>query len=347
MSTKSILFQGVITASGIVNFDHTDGKWLLKKAKRDSVSQLSHNNVKIAKHAYKEKGIDKDGNQVLEAVLKISKDCLRNGIFFKDQPFHNTAIVYSDAVFCKHIASKAGILRGYMYTDVSLKKKSPVYISDAKQTSNNVSSIDIGSLNSPKDQKVDTNSDSGITMHFKETISGLTTYEFYGAIDVTELQFISLSQIYDRMAVDPNHLDLYIKELETTLGSEVSPKAFYIKKGVTNGLPEEGILLTQKQVMVLIEGFFERLLNLEITRGANGRAWLTSLDITPRNGGLDYEKHGTTITDVSDIAKIIDNIEITYDKYSEKDALYLYKKFETGKKEKAEIKTAKKSDSKK
>jgi hypothetical protein len=177
-------------------------------------------------------------------------------------------------------------------------------------------------------------------MHFKESIGGLVTYEFQGAIDISELQFISLSQIYDRLAVDPNYLEYYIQALEATLGSKVSAKAFYTKTTATNGLPEEGILLTPEQVKVLVVAFFTRLLDLEIFRGANGRAWLESLEIIPKQSGLDFNKKGFAVKSAEDVRKNIGEPHTFYTEYNEANALKLYEDIEVGKKNLAGNKNA-------
>jgi hypothetical protein len=346
MSTKSIVFKGTINSNGIVNFDGKDAKWMLREAMTNFRSQLSHGNVKIAKHAYTCEGTDANGHPIYKAVLKISKDCLRNGIFKNDQPFHNPGIVHAPAVLIKLLASFAGLLRGYMFADDGIKRKSPVYISDAVQVSNNVSTIDIGTQSSPKETKVDGDAEAGLTMHFKESIGGMVTYEFQGSIDISELQFISLSQMYDRLAIDPNYLPAYTVALEATLGSKVGAKAFYTKTTATNGLPEEGILLTPEQVKVLIVAFFTRLLDLEILRGANGRAWLETLEIVPKQGGLDFDKKGISVKSPEDVLKAIGEPHTFYTEHNEAEALKLYENIEVGKKNlagnKSAVKAAKK-----
>lgn len=328
MATKSILFRGTITSSGIVNFDG-DPSWLVKQALKDKLPGMWHDNIKVAKHAITKVG-EKDGSPVYNVVLKISKDCIRNGIFINDQPFHNPGIVHAEKQLINLIASTAGLLRGYMFADTGIKRKTPTYISDARQISDNVSTLDIGTQNSPKKSKEDGDDKSGLTMHFKEAISGLTTYEFFGSIDLSELQFISLSQVYDRMAVDPNHLKAYTEVLERTLGSEVSGKAFYKKSTATNGLPEEGILLTPEQMKKLIGEFFQRLFDLEILRGANGRAWLNTLEIFPREGGLDYNQKGVAVKNVTEVLDVVGDVHIFYDAYNEDEAKKLYESIDSG-----------------
>jgi hypothetical protein len=339
---KSIRFRGQIKSSGIVNFDGKDAKWLLKKAKPDCRAQLSHDNAKVAKHSFTQEGVDTDGSPILNAVLKISKDCIRQSVYKGDQPFHNPAVVHATKILLKLISSVAGLTRGYMFADAGIKRKSPVYLSDAIQVSKNVSTIDIGTQNAPKEQKVDPNDAAGLTMHFKESIGGLVDYEFEGAIDLSELQFLSLSEIYDRKVVDPNYVEAYIEELKNTLGSAVAPKAFYIKKTAVGGLPEEGILLNSDQVKVLVEGFFKRLFDLEITRGACGRAWLESLEVMPKHSGLDTSGW-IKVKDASEVIKTIEDVQSFYEVYSEAEALKLYEDIDTGKKKQAAVKTAKKT----
>ncbi|MCK9442544.1 MAG: hypothetical protein M0Q13_14135 [Methanothrix sp.] len=43
MLVKSIRFSGEITSNGIVNFDDGNAKWLLRKAKKEFLDQLSNN----------------------------------------------------------------------------------------------------------------------------------------------------------------------------------------------------------------------------------------------------------------------------------------------------------------
>lgn len=340
MSIKSILFKGVITSSGIVNFDGKDAKWLLKKAKEDCRNQLSHNNAKVAKHAFM-----LDGDK-LSAVLKISKDCIRQSLFKEDQPFHNPAIVHAKKVLIKLLSSVAGLLRGYMFADVGIKKKSAIYISDAVQISKNVSTIDIGTQNAPKVEKESAEDDAGLSLHFKESIGGNVDYEFEGALDLDELQFISLSQVYDRMAIDPNYMDIYLQNLETTLGSKPSGKAFYIKKTAVGGLPEEGVLLNSDQVKFLIGEFFKRFFNLEITRGACGRAWLKSLEVAPKQGGLE-NSGWRPVKNVDDIMAVVDSVHSFYDGYDEAEAVKLYEGLNAGRLEQGIAKKAKKDAKKK
>lgn len=338
---KSVKFRGEISSSGIVNFDGKEARFIIRKAKPDFKSALSNDNVKLAKHAIFQSGTWEDGSPKLTAVLKISKDCIRQAMFFDDQPFHNPAIIYAPKLLIKAIASPVGILRGYMYPDVGVKKSSPIYMSDAVQTSNNVSTIDFGSTHMTRDEKVNPDDESGTSIHYKESIGGIVTYGFEGSLHLTELQFISLSEMHDRLGVDPNYLVDYLKNLETFLGDKTPEKAFYVMKTAAAGLPEEGLLFSPIQVRTLVEAFFTRLINLEICRGASGRAWLSNLEVGIKSRGLE-EPVWNPVKSIEDVMAKIPPVEPAYAKFNEEEALALYEKFSTGKAKSKEAKSERK-----
>jgi len=342
MSVKSVRFNGVIASSGIVNFEG-DASWLIKCGLSERYSgDRIHNNIKYAKHAVKKTGTTEDGKDKYDIRLKISKDCLRQGIFVDEQPSHNLGIVYSEIIFNKFLSSKSALLRGYLFADKGIKRKSSVYVSDAIQSSDNISTVDVGTMNAHKDSKADKDAEGGLTLHYKETISGLTKYEFEGSIDLSELQFISISEVYDRKAIDPNYLDFYVTELEKVVGGKVK-KGFFIKNTATNGLPEEGILLDSDQVKVLVKYFFERIIDLEIVRGASGRAWLDSIEIMVKENGLinsEYKK----VTSVDDVMNSISDVHCFYNFFNEEEAKHLYDEIDIGKKKNSDGKKSKKEN---
>jgi len=344
MAIKSIRFRGKITSNGIVNFDGEKAKWHLIKDSRYSFDP-KFKNYKIAKHSITQSGVSEKGRPIFHAVLKISKNCIRQAIFKDDQPFHNPHIYHAENILIKLLSSAAGLLRGYLFADLGIKKKSPIFISDAVQISNNVSTIDVGTTNGPKDKKADTDDDGGLSLYYKESIGGEVIYEFQGALDLDELQFISLSQIYDRLAVNPNYLGPYMKNLETTLGSKPGNKAFFIKKTAVNGLPEEGILLNSDQVKVLIKEFFQRFLNMEIYRGASGHAWLSELEIMPKSNGLN-NTNWIPVKTSEDVLNPIDSVHCFYDEYDQEEAVNLYKYIDIEKQKQNDQKKAKKAKSK-
>jgi hypothetical protein len=355
MSVKSIRFNGVIVSSGIVNFEGSDNRYVGDKipsiiretmcnSGRGGFTIKNYKNIKYAKHAVKKIGTTEDGKNIYDLILKISKDCLRQGIFSDEQPSHNPGIVYSEIIFNKFLSSKSGLLRGYFFANKGIKRKSSVYVSDAIQSSDNISTVDVGTMNAHKDSKADKDAEGSLALHYKETISGLTKYEFEGSIDLSELQFISISEDYDRKAIDPNYLDFYVTELEKVVGGKVK-KGYFIKNTATNGLPEEGILLDSDQVKVLVKYFFERIIDLEIVRGASGRAWLDSIEIMVKENGLingEYKK----VTSVNDVMNSISDVHCFYNYFNEDKAKRLYDEINIGNKKNLDGKKSKKEGKK-
>jgi len=158
---------------------------------------------------------------------------------------------------------------------------------------------------------------------------------------LSELQFISTCETYDRKAIDPDYIDFYISELEKTVGGKVDT-GFYIKNTASNGIPEQGIHLNSEQVKVLVERFFEKLFDLEIFRGASGRAWLSDLKVMFKENGIDNGEYHK----FSSANEIVKNVEVCdfYTKYNEEEALKLYQDIKS---KKAEVKKGKKDKVKK
>jgi len=329
MSVKSLWFKVRMCGRGIVNYDGKDARWTLKEYLSKIVSALGHDNVKVAKHSIRKVGME-DGKPKYEIKLKVSAACIRHSLFEADQPFHNPAIIHAPKILVKLISSVAGLLRGYMFECkgvVGIKRKSPVMITDAEQSNTTVPTFDIGTMSAPRTQKEDAEDVSGLTLHYKETICDVV-YDFEGAIDLNLLQFISLSEMYDRLAVNPHYLQEYRTSLEKTLGSPAPEYAWYIYKTASNGLPEEGLLLSQEQVVVLVKEFFQRLCGMLITRGGGGYAKVEEVKVKHISNPIeDYSNDPAgyyTVKTPQDLRLKPEDVEIFYTKISEEDSKKMY-----------------------
>ena len=325
---KSILFKGTIRGSGIVNYDGKDQKRMLMRHKRDERgTSLKFENFKVAKHSFIKKGVDDNGNAQYEVRLKISSACLRNAIFQEDIPFQNPMIMHSKKLLNASIASVASLLRGYMFEQEGvqgLKRKSPVIITDAEQTAGGLSTIDLHSSSAAKRTKGGDDDTSDTSLFFKETV-GDVEYIFKGAVNLIDLQFISLSDMFDRMAVNPDCFEtLYRPNLERGLGSKVEDPGFYLIKHAVNALPEEGVLLSQTQTVLLIREFFKRLLTLNITRSASGYASLADLQIKfvhdPIADKMDDAAGWVNVSKMDDIKINAEDIIVAFSKISKDEA---------------------------
>lgn len=325
---KSILFKGTIKGNGIVNYDAKDQKWMLKKYKFDEWGNaLKFDNIKIAKHALVKTGNDENGKPQYEVRLKISSNCLRNAIFKEDHPFQNSMILHSKKLLNMSIASVGSLLRGYMFEQegfTGLKRKSPVIITDAEQIAGGLPTIDVHSTSGAKKTKESEDDTSDTSLFYKETV-GDVEYSFKGAINLPDLQFIPLSDTFDRMAVNPDDFEtLYKPYLERSIGSKINDPGFYMINGAVNAVPEEGVLLSQAQTAFLVKEFFKRLLSLTITRNASGYASLDGLQVKfvrdPLKDRMDDDTGWTTVKNVDDIQLKAEEIVVSFNRISKEEA---------------------------
>ena len=192
------------------------------------------------------------------------------------------------------------------------RKDLPGFITDAEQTAGELSTIDLHTTSGAKRTKESDDDASDTSLFYKETV-GAVEYSFKGVINLADLQFIPISDTFDRMAVNPDDFEkLYRSHLESSVGSKVDDPGFYLIKSAVNAVPEEGVLLNPSQTALLVKEFFKRLLALNITRSASGYASLS---------GLQIKFVHDPITDKMDDIKIKpDEITVAFGKVSKVEA---------------------------
>lgn len=261
MSVKSILFRVELKGQGIVNFDSSDQKLMFNKLKR---GYQSHDNVNYAKKNFY---MDLDGNY--EGRIKISSNCLRHLIFHESQMFHATSLMHTPDLLMYAIASPCALLRGYLYAKKleTIKRKSPITITDAEQVSDNKTTmpqIEVCAKSGEKDtDKNKTKSDP--IYFFKETVGDIK-YQAVGAIDLMELQFISCSTMFDRLAFNSDDFAKYKDALAERIPNLDCNMGFYQINNSDINIPEYGVKLSQENVNFLVRDFFNRLLNVNLKR---------------------------------------------------------------------------------
>jgi len=348
----------VIKGNGIVNYGSKEDGFILKKIIPDWWRYLQHDNYKVAKHVIKKTGENEKGESLYDVKLKISSACIRNAIFSGDQPFHNPDLIHAPKALIKLIASAVGVLRGYMFeiTGGGIKRKSPITITDAIQIGDEKPTMDIGTQTCPKNPdtegKKDLDESGGLSMHYKESV-GNVEYLAHGAVDLCELQFISLSQKYDRLAVNPDYFEEYRTNLKRIVGGEIK-KGFCIR-GI-NGLPEEGALLNGDQCTSLVEIFFKKLLGFRIVRGGGGMAEISQLKIKflkdPIEDKFSSEEGWHKVSTVDDLKSRLsgETIHQFYTELSQEESEALYAEMDKGKEKISDakkIEKAKKAEEKK
>ena len=191
--------------------------------------------------------------------LYISQNCIRHHLF-REQAFD---LHYANAKNIKEVlASLTGLIRGFVVPATQNKRTSPLLLEDFVDQLGNGNFEQFG-------QAGERDSSS----FYSKTTFGDTEYISYGSISVEQLQFISLDKKFDReaMAIKEGEGEEVAKLVEAyivSLDSSRSPKATFHKNCVRNGTifeeGENGILLNDDAVAILIEETLRKLGELSI-----------------------------------------------------------------------------------
>ncbi len=192
--------------------------------------------------------------------LYISQNCVRHHLF-RDQAYD---LHYAkDKNLEKVIASITGLIRGYVVPSSQCKRTSPLLIEDFVDQLGNGNFEQFG-------QAGERDSSS----FFSKTTFGDTEYLSYGSISIEQLQFISLDNKFDRAAmigVDEGRgaavaqlVQDYIKSLNPELSPEANFHENYVRNGTIFEEGENGILLNQDAIQILVDTTIQKIKELSI-----------------------------------------------------------------------------------
>lgn len=180
------------------------------------------------------------------------------------------AIMTDENIYCNYLLSDVGLTRGYMFAKSvdgnTLKRKSPLTITDAIQTNNNVSNLmEVGSTTGERTD----------TSFFTVEKIGDVTYSAKGVIDLKTLAFVPADVRFDRAAVMTEWCEkgLIDRVLRFHYGDEAQYKIGYFTssaKYLTNTFAEYGIMLGDEIVNRLVKHILTNILKLNIRRNT---AW--------------------------------------------------------------------------
>lgn len=264
---KSILFRATLEGKGVVNFDSNDQKYMWNQLKNKERS--THDNVSFAKKNWYLK------NGELTYKLKISSDCLRHEIFKEEFQFQSANVCNSPELLLAAIANPSAILRGYMFAEKAsvLKKRSCFTISDAEQTNDSVSALETFSRSGKKN----TDENQADNTFFKKETIGEVQYACEGFVDLRELQFISLDEIFDRLAFNSDYYPTYKTLLQTKIPEFNAEPKYYQLKNSEVKIPEYGILFSKENIVFLTKELFKRIFNINIIK-SKSYAKITKLE---------------------------------------------------------------------
>jgi hypothetical protein len=191
--------------------------------------------------------------------LYISQNCIRHHLF-RDQAYD---IHYAkNKNLEKVLASITGLIRGYVVPSSQCKRTSPLLLEDFVDQLGNGNFEQFG-------QAGERDSSS----FFSKTTFGDTEYISYGSISIEQLQFISLDNKFDRAAMTikegqgeevANLIQNYIKSLSPSLNPEAKFHENYVRNGAIFEEGENGILLNQDAIQILVETTIQMLEDLSI-----------------------------------------------------------------------------------
>jgi len=346
---KNILFKIKLKGKGIVNYDSNEQKRILFNYDSKNTNHLRDTNKNVS---FAKKNFFLDKNGILNYKIKISSDALRNNIFKEDLVAQTSSFIYHPALLYSYIASPLGILRGYMFAGKdgkTIKRKSPLTITDAEQISSGKSYIETFSRSGEKD--IHENKEVSDTSFFKKETIGDIEYQTEGNLNIGDLQFISADSIFDRVCFNPNEYEDYYKKFaEVNISDYNGDIGYYTMKTSIVDIPEYGLLLSDKTVKVLIKEIFKRILKLNIVR-TKAYAELYELNIklveNPLIDTFNNKNNWISINSEDDIEQLINNIQFfkMYEKEDDTKAKEIRQKIEDEYNKKQEL--AKKSKLKK
>lgn len=279
-NVRSIQFELTLKGDGCVNFDSTEQLEYLRSVNivKYGDSSFYNNGKALSNILFSKKTFrtSPENDKIVEYHVKVSSECLRNAIFKEGMPFQSPTIMNIPHVLYSALAHPVSLVRGYMYASktVSLKKKSPLYITDAEEVGVWRRSIatDFHSRSGQKESNEGKGSDdSKDNSIYKIENVGKATYVAKGGIDVQELGFISADPIYERMAVNvdggANEI-IYLNTLSKNLNINTPEfKYYYLNNSYTGDeWAERGILLNNEAVNNLIKNTLQNILNISIIR---------------------------------------------------------------------------------
>lgn len=228
--------------------------------------------------------------------LYISQNCIRHHLF-RDQALPDLQDPIVAKNMDKILCSITGLVRGYVIPKTEDKRTSALLITDFVDQKGNGNYEQMGRSGS-KEKRETKSGEEKSTSLFSKTTFGDTEYESYGSISIEQLQFISLSNKFSRRAMMVNNekeakeiakkLTDFFNEIGGEVGAEAIYHSNYVRRGAILNIGEEGILLNDQAIGILVNETLDRLRNLSI-RQAKGYMYVDSVEVdyNDGNGGKD------------------------------------------------------------
>lgn len=215
--------------------------------------------------------------------LYVSQNCVRHHLF-REQAY--------DLHYAKNknleevIASLTGLIRGYVVPSSQCKRTSPLLIEDFVDLLGNGNFEQFGRAGG-KEKEMTKSGEEKSSTFFSKTTFGDTEYLSYGSINIEQLQFISLDKKFDRAAMNiekkpGKEVAQLVQDFIKSLNPELSPEARFHENYVRNGTifeeGENGILLNQDAIQILVDTTIQKIKELSI-RQAKSYMYVDEIEV--------------------------------------------------------------------
>ena len=282
------LGHGVVNWNGSPNltiFDHSKNKYqnvtnhnLPKLRGYSNVKEFDENGA--AKFYQQPQSIDFSKNK-----LYISQICIRHHLFRGEH--YNLQSPQLETNTIDLLCSITGLVRGYVIPKNENKRTSPLLLTDFVDQLGNGNFEQMGRSGSKEKEATKSGVDESNSL-FSKTTFGDTKYIAYGSISVELLQFIPLCADFGRQAMIVNNdkegkevAEKIIKYLKSIGGSDdvnVSYHKNYVRNGAIFNEGEQGVLLNDAAIDVLVQKTLELVTNLSI-RQAKGYMYVDTIEV--------------------------------------------------------------------
>lgn len=289
---KSVDFKITALGHGVVNWNGSptltikdDGKY--RNINNHSMPKLrGYSNVKefnedgSAKFYHHPEDVD-----LSKVKLYVSQNCVRHHLF-KDEKYNlNSPQLLDNPI--KLLCSLTGLLRGYVIPRNENKRTSPLLLTDFVDSLNKCNFEQMGRSGSKDKEETKSGKDKSNSLFSKLTY-GDTKYTAYGSISIEQLQFIPLCADFGRQAFIVNNdkegneiantLSEYVQSLSGRKNAQATYHKNYVRKGTIFDEGENGILLNDDAIDVLVTEMITLISDLTI-RQAKGYLYVDSVEI--------------------------------------------------------------------
>lgn len=284
---KSVDFKVTALGHGVVNYNGPttltgdDGKTVDNHTlpKLRGYTNLTGKVKEETGYKYKKQATDINFK---ETPMYISQNCIRHHLF-RDQAFD---LHYAkDKNLQNVLTSITGLIRGYVVPSSQCKRTSPLLLEDFVDQLGNGNFEQMGRSGSKEKGENEKGDDVASNSFFSKTTFGETQYLSHGSISIEQLQFISLDKKFDRASMiikegEGEKIAESVQNFIKSLNPSRNPKAVfhknYVRRGTIFGEGENGILLDNEAIDILIQETIRMISELSI-RQAKGYMYVDSI----------------------------------------------------------------------